>query len=177
MRLHQTLLLLHIAMFTTAVEACSYYSPISIDCPDGIEGRCGMRGVCVECNTSQDCYDSFIHSPNRGPLTSSCTSDDECDVGHVCMDTICTTPRYCSIFGECLSVLHCTVDDGPICPNGSICVNYRCRSACQSDLDCLDGVGRCVDQGYCSYERCSQSGNCPEGFESVKGTLACMGSG
>ncbi len=137
-------------------------------------GMVCVESICVEetCTNDEDCIDGgvCIRGTCRQP---QCSSNDDCPASQVCADRLCVNIKYCSVLGECLFLYPCDADSDPVCPYGRTCVEDLCWPGCQSDLDCLDGVGQCIEPGYCSYERCPSSGECPEGFKEVAGTLAC----
>lgn len=135
-----------------------------------IEGRCGMLGRCVQCNTDEDCMpDLALYS--YGTRESRCTTNSDCQVGSLCINHNCVHGSYCTIYGECLDF--CPPTGSLECPDGTTCVKSRCLQACRSDYDCLEGIGTCLPEGYCKFIWCSEGLNCESGYEGVPKTLVC----
>lgn len=118
------------------------------DCPEGkIPGACGLSGECVECNTDHDCLYG---------IGNTCLSDGTCVEAYPCRDNY-----------SCAGSLICA-DDG------------ACSKPCENHEECNE-TERCnvygSNGGYCYKERCNAEGKCPNGWESVKGSLNCHYSG
>jgi len=143
-------------------------------CGDDVEGQCGLIGQCVECNTHSDCPggEHIIRQIDGG--ASICTTDSDCPENLLCHDGICILVEFCSIHGECRSKCN---EFGEACGSGEACVGHQCLPVCQTDSDCLDGAGTCHQDGHCVFERCSEEGICPTGFEPVEGKLVCKEAG
>ena len=141
-------------------------------CPEQKAGKCGLSGRCVQCNHDYDCLPDF-QNRSYEIRTSLCISDNDCPRGLIChMDSgFCIQGNHCSVFGECLP--YCPPRGSAECPVGRVCVESKCLLACQITHDCIAGVGTCLPEGHCTFERCQHDGDCPEGFELVPGNLAC----
>ena len=99
------------------------------------------------CDQSRECESGYcIDTPNMGRLcTERCAGD--CPDGFECTPT--------SVGGD--DILLCAVDG-----------NDLCRS-CEEDSDCDDAEDLCIRIGQLTYcgEDCSDSGDCPEGFDVI----------
>lgn len=91
------------------------------------------------------------------PDDPACTTDDDCAVGHACIDSGCTTDAGVPI-GQCTLIPSGACQSDADCPPGRECVAIpgegdRCvkpTSGCDSDFDCVLGfsceAGTCVDR-------------------------------
>ncbi|MEW5849452.1 MAG: hypothetical protein AB2A00_11595 [Myxococcota bacterium] len=159
------------------------------DCA-GVEG-CGAGGCqCV----NEACV----------PATPECETDEECDVGQMCIDGACfnlecTSDEDCVLGGRCVEGT-CTspCSSNADCGQGEMCRDGRCgRAQCTTDVDCPprhtceDGrcvVGACVtdahcpagnicEDGTCIPQPCTTDADCPTGIsceEGVCGAPRCV---
>ncbi|MCC7541551.1 MAG: hypothetical protein IT379_35360 [Deltaproteobacteria bacterium] len=120
------------------------------DCPDGT--------TCLPIASATGGELTICAQPGENPMhqPGSCTTNDDCGDGAVCLDGMCADdPSDCGA-ASC----ECTTDED--CEGGRLCVEGECRApedTCQFNLDC--GPGRlCVD-ARC-VEGCAD-GTCPTG--------------
>jgi hypothetical protein len=161
-----SLLVFHVFLF----PGCAEYIP-SPPCPGGVPGKCGLEGVCVECNTSDDCMNLHYGPYRSDDDPPMCETNSDCTMGNACYKGICVKELVCSVYGTCGSV--CGEPWMDECPQEEVCVYGWCEIPCQTDDDCFDGAGTCTPADYCGFKYCSPDGTCPDGMEPVKGTLAC----
>jgi hypothetical protein len=133
-----------------------------------VEGRCGLKDQCVDCNVDSDCGGN-----PRVTRQAHCEYDEDCPQDQVCNKRgECVGPSFCSMEGQCEELPECVPEGSPECPQGQICVIDRCQHVCATDDDCLGGAGNCLQSGFCDFQRCEEDG-CPLSWEPVPGTLAC----
>ena len=118
-----------------------------------ISGRCGLKGLRVECNHHADCWEK-----NWARST-------------------------CNIYGWCYHQGYydgvCVQETGTPCdyPTGTVC-NSRgyCVVPCETHEDCKNGRCSCdnyMEISFCKELRCTEDGTCIENTDPVAGTLIC----
>lgn len=115
----------------------------------GSTGGTGGETSVPKCVTSALC--------GACPQDPACTSDDDCAVGHACIDSGCSTEAGDPI-GQCTFIPAGACASDADCPEGRECVAVpgegdRCvkpTGGCDSDFDCVLGfsceAGACVDR-------------------------------
>ncbi|MBN2493201.1 MAG: hypothetical protein JXR96_01315 [Deltaproteobacteria bacterium] len=87
-----------------------------------------------------------------------CLSDGDCDPDYLCQPD-----------GTCVLTASCYSDAG--CSEGEACANYRCHPACRTHSDCPPGS--LCDGRACVQEPCGEDGRCPDGWETIPGSMYC----
>lgn len=110
--------------------------------------------------------------------STSCLSNDECPVGSVCRQSICTTcetdnqcgagKKCCNgscLEGNCCATSNCT--SGQICSSSHICTDPNPR--CTQNSDCSDfaDLKNCFDAA-CINSTCIRQPMCPPYFQCIK---------
>lgn len=150
---------LHCQLATAACVACVADTNCS-----GARPKCDTAaGVCVECNTTDDCSARQTCNPRTGRCLDTCVdSDDPCPLaGFVCEGKL----KLCV---ECEESEHCTSADRRVCdvPIGR-CVECTGNARCPSSRPVCDRrTGRC--------EACVTSAECDLGSVCDPVTLTCL---
>src|SRR3989338_3140889 len=96
---------------------------------------------------------------------SSCTDNDGCDSGQLCISELCQT--YAQDGSHCSSSSQCGLDS--YCAMNSDLTDTVCTSGCESSQDC-GGIGQfCGTDGQCGlineYESCTSLSQCSKYIE------------
>ena len=141
-------------------------------CPGMKTGVAGLEGKCIACVVDADCAGSRLVQ-GLSTRESLCQTDTDCPYPGACIDSQCIMPAICSLTGRCDMVIPCDGEPGDPCGDDGVCGQGWCQDACSADQDCEAGLGTCLPIGVCSYLRCDERGECPQGTAPVEGTLAC----
>ncbi|MFZ9886798.1 MAG: hypothetical protein ACO3JL_04775 [Myxococcota bacterium] len=107
-----------------------------------------------------------------GDSSDACTSDGECELGELCIQSACAAgcrdSRDCPAVSPACALdaaenglcVQCT-DAAAHCAPSEVCADYGCRIACATEnVGCTDGVCD-VEAGYCVG--CLEDSHCPTG--------------
>jgi len=116
-------------------------------CPEGtIEGKCGLVGECVECNTDSDC-ESGERCTDLGECVAwvPCGDDDTCSTYDECGgDGLCR--QRCFLQSEC--------EARSLCVEGDYCFAERCNDS----GSCKEGWSPIPGTLACGIESCTVFG-------------------
>lgn len=128
-----------------------------VRCDDS--GECGQWGWYPKEGTLACTYDPCRLEPGKVPGV--------CGLAETCIDCVvdedCSEGQVCNLHGECRDDPECE-QDGDCSRPDELCADGKCRPACESNSDCVDGRGICMQAGGCYFERCSVEGTCPDGW-------------
>ena len=126
------------------------------DCPvgsycDASDGGCYIPPI-AECRVDRDCNSGFecdFRDSCRPETFGSCLTDQDCAIGELCVDNLCTAAsETCRFDFQCAA--------------GFSCANNRCRLLCSPSTKCPSGT-RC-EENLCqpALGECLDSSECPD---------------
>ncbi|MFH2021614.1 MAG: thrombospondin type 3 repeat-containing protein [archaeon] len=134
-------------------------------------------GTVEQCNGQSCCkawgdYGHYYHScEDVGDVSVSCTTDEECELGKVCVDSKCVSENNVCIpacqdgeecnNGVCAETCTPTCEESEECVGGE-CLPDICSPVCEGTQTCINGECKDVCTPECGGRQVCASGDCYE---------------